>query len=215
MKEKRPAHAGSSSLLPRLKSAEALQDVLEREAPGLVRTLRFYVWRAGIATGPAAQEVALEVLSEVVAEALEHADRFDASRQPRAWLLGIATNLIKRRQVARATSSRREPAMGDLYADAHADAHDGELFDRLAALVSPGPEEAVEANEQAAQLLALVSPEDRRVLQLAILYDLDGEQLAQALGITPVAARVRRHRAMNRLRDAWFSQASSGGGERK
>lgn len=213
MIEKRPAHAGSHSLLPRLASAGALQDVLERQAPELLRTLRLYVWRAGLANGPTLEEVAQEVLSEVVAEALEHADRFDPARQPGAWLLGIAANLIKRRQVARATNARREPAMGDLYADAHADERDGELFDRLAALASPGPEEMIEANEQAAALLALVSAEDRRVLQLAILSDLDGDQLAQALGTTPVAARVRRHRAMNRLRDAWLRQARSKGEE--
>jgi RNA polymerase sigma factor (sigma-70 family) len=213
MMEKRPARAGGNSLLPGLKGIQALQDALEREAPGLLRTLRVYVWRAGIATGPTLEEVAQEVLSEVVAEALEHADRFDAARQPRAWLLGIASNLIKRRQVARAVNSRREPVMGDLYADAHADERDGELFDRLSALVSPGPEEAVEANEQAARLLALVSPGDRRVLQLAILSDLDGEKLARALGTTPVAARVRRHRAMNRLRDAWLRQIRSKGEE--
>ena len=209
MTEKRPARAGSGSLLPRPQGIQTMQAALEREAPGLLRTLRVYVWRAGIATGSTLEEVAQEVLSEVVAEALEHADRFDPSRQPRAWLLGIAANLIKRRQAARATNARREPAMGDLYADAQADEHDGELFDRLAALAGPGPEEAVAANDQAAYLLGLVSPEDRRVLQLAILYDLDGEQLAQALGTTPVAARVRRHRAMNRLRDAWLRQPGS------
>jgi DNA-directed RNA polymerase specialized sigma24 family protein len=52
-------------------------------------------------------------------------------------------------------------------------------------------------------MLALVAPEDQRVLRLAILADFQRETLARELGISPVAARVRLHRALNRLRSAW------------
>jgi len=61
----------------------------------------------------------------------------------------------------------------------------------------------VEANEQASLILALVSPADQHILRLAILLDCERETLARELGITPVAARVRLHRALNRLRVAW------------
>jgi RNA polymerase sigma factor (sigma-70 family) len=44
-------------------------------------------------------------------------------------------------------------------------------------------------------------PDDRNVLELAFLRDLDGEALAKELGIRPGAARVRLHRALLRLRD--------------
>ncbi|MBX3061605.1 MAG: hypothetical protein KF726_01440 [Anaerolineae bacterium] len=48
--------------------------------------------------------------------------------------------------------------------------------------------------------MALVSVEDARLLKLAVLHDLDGDELAQELGITAGAARVRLHRALRRLR---------------
>src|SRR5690349_2492914 len=74
--------------------AEArLKDYLEHENESLLRTLRMYVARASLAEGETQiRRVADEVLGEVTIEALAHADRFDASRAPAAWLLGIAAN---------------------------------------------------------------------------------------------------------------------------
>jgi len=48
--------------------------------------------------------------------------------------------------------------------------------------------------------LVLLSPDDQRVIRLAVLAEVDGEALAAALGITAGAARVRLHRAIKRLR---------------
>jgi DNA-directed RNA polymerase specialized sigma24 family protein len=50
-------------------------------------------------------------------------------------------------------------------------------------------------------------------LRLAVLHDLTGEALAQELGIKPGAARVRLHRALNRLREAWPRRLEDGGEE--
>lgn len=186
-----------------------LHQFIEDEAENLLGTLRLYVQRAKLAKGESVKEVALELLSEVVVEALEHADRFNRSRQPMAWLLGIAANLIKQKQAEIAKRAQREVFVRDLLDTNQNTLSDGELFDRIASLTI-GPPQDLESNEQAAKILALVSEEDQKVLRLSVLRDLNGEELAKELGITPGAARVRLHRALNRLRDAWQKQAEGG-----
>lgn len=169
-----------------------LRQFIEDEAHVLTRTLGFYLRRAGLTVS------ASELLNEVVVEALAHEDRFNPSRQPRAWLLGIAANLIRRKQTELAKLDRREPLARDLYPGD--EPSDDEVFDWLAAFDGAETLEELEADEAVKALLADVSAEDARVLQLAILSGLDGEALARELGTTPGAARVRLHRALNRLR---------------
>jgi RNA polymerase sigma factor (sigma-70 family) len=180
-----------------------LRQFIEMETETLLATLRYYLVRAGLADAQSAALAAVELLNEVVIEALEHADRFRSSGQPMAWLLGIAANLIKRKQAERATRNRREPLVRDLYLDVQDNLSEDELFDWLAALTVAEPALAWESNEAVSAILAHVSKTDQHILRLAVLHDLNGEELAQALGVTPGAARVRLHRALNRLRAAW------------
>jgi RNA polymerase sigma factor (sigma-70 family) len=182
---------------------DLLRQFIAGESEALLGTLRYNVVRAGLANGQEAGLAAVELLSDVVVEALEHAERFRPSGRPMAWLLGIAANLIKRAQTERAIRHRREPLVRDLYPGAPDALGEGEFFDRVASLATGELRGEWEANEAAAAILAHVSESDRRVLRLAILHDLSGEALAQELGITPGAARVRLHRALNRLREAW------------
>jgi RNA polymerase sigma factor (sigma-70 family) len=180
-----------------------LRRFIQEETETLLGTLRYYLVRAGLADAQGAALAAVELLNEVVVEALEHADRFRPSGQPMAWLLGIAANLIKRKQAECATRNRREPLVRDLYPDAQGTLSEDELFDQLAALTVAEPALAWESNEAVSAILAHVSRTDQHILRLAVLHDLNGEELAQELGVTPGAARVRLHRALNRLRAAW------------
>ncbi|NWF70160.1 MAG: sigma-70 family RNA polymerase sigma factor [Chloroflexi bacterium] len=182
-----------------------LRMCIEEQAPTLLRTLRFYLQRAGL---PASSAAAIDLLNAVVEQALTHAAYFDPTRPPLAWLLGIAANLIHRQQVDNAKRQRREPLVRDLYPQLQDLLSDDEVFDLLAAVGDNTPQ-GLEAQEAVNGLLALVSPADQEVLQLAILYELDGEALARALGITPGAARVRLHRALHRLRAAQLKQGES------
>jgi DNA-directed RNA polymerase specialized sigma24 family protein len=127
--------------------------------------------------------------------------------------LGIAANLIKRRQAERATRDRREPLVSDLCSDAQNALSEDELFDRVASLAAENPIADWEANKAASAILAYVSGDDRWVLRLAILHDLSGEALALELGTKPGAARVRLHRALNRLRTAWSERPEDRGDE--
>ena len=182
---------------------DLLRQFIAGESEALLGTLRYYVVRAGLADGRDTALAAVELLNKVVVEALEHADRFKPSGQPMAWLLGIAANLIRRGQAERVIRNRREPLVRDLYSGAQDALSEDELFDRVSSLAAGGPIEDWEANEAASAILAHVSEGDRRVLRLAVLHDLNGKALAQELGIKPGAARVRLHRALNRLREAW------------
>lgn len=182
-----------------------LRRFIETETEPLLGTLRLYVMRAGLAGGQGATLAAVELLSEVTVEAIEHADRFRPSGQPMAWLLGIAANLIKRKQVERAKRNRREPLVRDLVPRGQEALSEDEVFDRLAELSFADPAQDLAANQEVEAILIHVSEDDRRVLRLAVLHDLNGKDLAQALGVTPGAARVRLHRALNRLRAAWLA----------
>ena len=169
----------------------------------LLGILRSYVKRMGLASGEEVPAVAIEVLQEVVLEALDHADRFDQTGQPMAWLLGIAINVIKRNKAEFIKRSQRELSIGDLSLMQEEHLSESELFDQLTADSSAGPDQEIAANEQAELLLSLVSPEDQRILMLAFLQGFEREALAQKLGISPGATRVRLHRALKRLRLAW------------
>ena len=172
----------------------------------LLGILRSYVKRMGLARGEDVPAVAVEVLQEVVLEALDHADRFNPAGQPIAWLLGIAINVIKRKNAELAKRSQRELSMSDLSLMQEEHLSESELFDQLMANSSAGPEQEIAANEQAELLLSLVSPEDQHILMLAFLQGFEREALAQKLGISPGATRVRLHRALKRLRLAWSDQ---------
>ena len=187
------------------KKQQLIAFLAENTAP-LLGTLRSYVQRMGLAGGAEVPAVALEVLQEAVVEALNHADRFDPTGQPMAWMLGISVNVIKRKKVELAKRAQRETSIATFSKQPEESLSEGELFDQVASCTLAGPEQDIEANEQAASLLSLVSAEDQRILRLAFLYDCEREALAEQLGITPVAARVRLHRALSRLRVAWRRQ---------
>jgi RNA polymerase sigma-70 factor (ECF subfamily) len=154
-----------------------------------------------LASGAGIAQLADELFNDMVVEALRSADRLKPDMHPKPWLLGIAANLIKRRQTEMAKRDRREPLMRDLYPDMEDTLSDDELFDLLP-VTTYGSLEDVEADETTQHLLSGLSKSDADLLRLAILHDMSGEALAKALGVSPVAARVRLHRALQRLRAA-------------
>ena len=183
---------------------------LNDEMESLTGILRVYALRAGLAGD---DDAVSELLNGVVVEALAHAARFDPSRPPRAWLLGIAANLVHRRQVEAARLNRREPLANDLF-DARQELLDeDELFERLArgapTLAGLGDLQSnLEDRDGLAVALALLPAPDREVVRLfaggsADGSALNGDALAAALGVSPGAARVRLHRALTRLRRVW------------
>jgi RNA polymerase sigma factor (sigma-70 family) len=185
---------------------QVLRDYLQENSASLLGTLRGYVLRMGLAAGAETQEVVLEIFQESIAEALTSSERYDRQMPLRAWLLGIAVNVMKRRKVMLAKRFRREELLGNLARRYPNHPDENAVLDTLLPPVTTGPAQIVEAHEQAAALLALVSPEDQRILRLAVLEGHQHLSLAQELGTTPGTARVRLHRALSRLRTAWKAQ---------
>jgi len=177
-----------------------LENFIKEESGVLHKILRQYVLRAGLVGSGDINTVAHELLNEVMVEALGHVERLKDDMQPRAWLLGIAANLIKREQTTRAKREQREPLIRDLYVRSEEALSEDELFDLLSTASDYSTDE-LEANDTINSLLSGLTKSDADLLRLAILHDLSGSALASAMGITINAARVRLHRALDRLRE--------------
>jgi RNA polymerase sigma-70 factor (ECF subfamily) len=133
-----------------------------------------------------------DLTASVFVAAIESADMYRPSRgEPRAWLFGIAWNVV---MGERRRSAREWRAVGRL---------------RGRDLVADGDIEAlvrrIDAERSARDLwadLARLPASERVVLELVALDGLSVGETAVALGIGPVAARVRLHRARRAMRSA-------------
>ena len=179
-----------------------LQWFLREHAAQLQTTICGYVAKMGLASGATVEIVAAEVFQDAVLETLAHADHFHPQMQPRAWFLAITANILKRHRASVAKRYRFEVLVGSLASRSELE-HEQDVLDRLMACSAPGPEQIVEANEGVRELLALISPEDAQLLMLALVNGWDALMLGSMMGVSPGTARVRVHRALSRLRQAW------------
>lgn len=181
---------------------QSLHRFLQENNARLTGIICSYVARMGLARGENVRLLAAEVFQDAALELLAHADRLDPERQPHAWFLRIAANILKRKRASFARRYRFEVLVSDLAERAQAD-DEYDVLDRLMAERAPGPEQMLASREHVQELLALVSERDAEILRLALLQDLDAEHIAEILGVKPGAVRVRLHRALRRLRVAW------------
>jgi len=127
---------------------------------------------------------AADALAETFLVAWRRLDDVPAGEAARPWLLAVARRVL-------ANQRRGERRRGGL-----AERLGQELTTQL-----PAPEEGAEAARIRAALAAL-SDDDRELVLLAGWEELTPAQIAVVLGIRPVAARSRLHRARRRLRAA-------------
>ena len=203
--------SGEIPARPILASTESrlrLLECIEQNVESLLGSISLYARRMRLDGEADARGMAVEILQETVVEALDHADSFTATRQPVAWLLGIAVNVIRRKKVEQAKHARREISLVLLAAQQPGPTSEQDVLDRLLSIteIVSDPGQTLESDEEVAVILSLVSPADQEVLRLAVLEDLERETLAQHLGIPAGTARMRPHRALRRLRLAWFKQ---------
>lgn len=100
------------------------------------------------------------------------------------WLFGIARNLSSNSR--RRSRRRLTDPVAELPEHDHAE----------------GPEPALVARDWVAFALRSLPPRERDVIACTEVVGLDVESTARALGMSPVAVRVARHRALKRLRGA-------------
>jgi len=131
-----------------------------------------------------------DLTSEVFLAAIDAAPSYRRGRgAPVAWLFGIARNVVSAER-RRAGRERR----------AHVRFQGRRLLDADDVVRM---QERIDAAARARELhgaLAELPEDERAVLELVALDDLSPSAAADVLGIRPVAARVRLHRARTRLR---------------
>jgi RNA polymerase sigma-70 factor (ECF subfamily) len=152
------------------------------------------VWR--YACRRAGAQVADDVASQTFVVAFDRRRKFrDGVCNARPWLLGIATNLLRRHRRTELSRLR---------------AHAAAPVDR-----APGIEDAVDRASAArlapvaAQALAKLSRRDREILALLAWAELTYEEIAQALDVPVGTVRSRAHRARARIRELLDAAAAT------
>ncbi|MCC6456932.1 MAG: sigma-70 family RNA polymerase sigma factor [Caldilineaceae bacterium] len=177
------------------------------EGARLLRHIRVYLHKAGLGNALPGRDHSLEILHEAVVEALASEERFDPERSPSAWLWGIAVKVVLRHREKLFRRNKHESVTSDLTASDDPNPFgEEELFARLVALHQDGPEQEVLGTMSVDDLLAQLPPADRQIIELNVLHEMNGREVAQKLGISEGNARVRFHRALKKLKAIWLEQ---------
>ncbi|WP_189160232.1 RNA polymerase sigma factor ShbA [Lentzea pudingi] len=154
---------------------QAIERVLHFIRPLVVKYCRARVGRSAVTADSVAQDVCLAVLTALPKYR-------DQGRPFLAFVYGIAVHKV-------------------------ADAHRAAARDRHERSPDVAEMEAVEQramqsefSSQMSRLLHLLPEKQREILVLTVMVGLSAEETAEAVGSTPGAVRVARHRALGRLR---------------
>jgi RNA polymerase sigma-70 factor (ECF subfamily) len=145
-------------------------------------------------------EIAADLTAETFAVVVRDLHRFDPTRgSAGAWVSGIARNQIRtwvRRGVVDARARKRLRMVTPAFAGIDEDAVDASIDEAPARAAVRGA-------------LRLLSDADRDVIRLRVVDRLPYDEVADALGCSAGAARVRSSRALARLRAAVDQEPSS------
>jgi RNA polymerase sigma factor (sigma-70 family) len=123
-------------------------------------------------------DLARDLAAETFTRAYAGRKRFDPKRgEPRAWLFGIANNLLRRHY------------------------RDEERRLQAFARIDVPRDEAAPDEPPVAEALSVLSRDERDVLLLFAWADLSYEQIAEALALPVGTVRSRLNRARTRMRD--------------
>ncbi|MFF1611074.1 RNA polymerase sigma factor [Amycolatopsis sp. NPDC058278] len=148
-----------------------------------------YRYVAGRLGAQAAEDVA----AETFLVAFDRRKTFDADRgEVRAWLFGIATNLVSRH---RRKEARYYRALSRLDPREVAEGHESRVVDSVVAA-------------RVGKALSRLSAGERDVLLLVALGDLGYAEVAEALGISPGTVGSRLNRARKKLNPVLSQEAS-------
>lgn len=143
--------------------------------------------------------LAADLTADAFVAAIEAAAAYRSGRgTPRAWLFGIARNVV-------ASDLRRSKRERD--AQERLQGHELLTADDIERM-----QERIDAAAQSRRLFAAIKrlpTGERAVLELVALDGLSASSAAAALGIRPVTARVRLHRARTTLRRENFDDSSA------
>ena len=150
---------------------------------------RHAAWIAGYASRRVGSAVARDVVADTFRVALERFEAFDPAKGgERAWLFGIASNLIRRHW---RDEERRLRAQA-------------ELVGQRVVAVDPllHVDDVIDARRRYAALVDAVhalAPEDRDLLVLVVWEQMSSREAAELLRIQPGTVRSRMHRIRTEL----------------
>jgi RNA polymerase sigma factor (sigma-70 family) len=133
------------------------------------------------------RDAAVDIAAETFAQAVRSADRLDPARNARAWLFGIASNVIRHHRRAEERRIRAYAAVARQLEVPGRNGHPAESEDLLRARL-------VDA-------LVRLDARDREALLLFAWAELSYEEIAAALEIPLGTVRSRIHRARHALRE--------------
>ncbi|GIH16633.1 RNA polymerase sigma factor [Rugosimonospora africana] len=137
------------------------------------------------------REAAEDVVADTFLAAFRSIDRYDTTRpDARAWLFGIATNVLARH---RRTERARYRALAKSSGSEQVELEFAELVDSHVS--------AVAASRTLAKSLARLAARDRDVLLLVAWAELTYEQVSQTLNIPVGTVRSRLNRARRKMRE--------------
>ena len=144
----------------------------------------------------AARAEAEEVLQEVFLQVWTQADRYEADRSsPRGWILMLARSRALDRIRRRDSARRREEIVGE---DSGGEAIPPVGTERL---------EEIERRRQVDSALHLLSPDQRRCIELAFFEGLTHTQIAERLEAPLGTVKSRILLGMSKLRQALSANA--------
>ncbi|MGH9150396.1 MAG: RNA polymerase sigma factor [Acidimicrobiales bacterium] len=138
------------------------------------------------------EEDARDVVQEAYLRAYKGLKRFRGDAQFSTWLYRITANCAKSHLSRR--SSQRTEALDD----------EAPLVDERAETNPEHQADATLLRGRVDAALLELPPKLRAVVVLRDIYDLPHDAIAEELGITEAAAKVRLHRARRRLREQLF-----------
>ncbi|MDP9367347.1 MAG: sigma-70 family RNA polymerase sigma factor [Chloroflexota bacterium] len=187
-------------------AAAALEVAIESAYADLRWRSQLYVWKAGLArTRDQVTLLGDDILHESLERVLNKPGAYDPTRPVHAWVMGFVANVILERQRAKRNDAAH------VVDEPEVPGGDGDL---LLSRLETVQDVATQRHHQLQEILGLVGPADRQVLELRYLHGLPFRELGTALGITENAARVRHHRALDRLKDACFAAERAGSEDR-
>lgn len=192
-------------------SAQLLRSVIERECLDVCRGIENYVWRLRLAyRREDVAKYAEEVFQEVVVRALSRPEAYNPAYSGHGWLLRIGVNVLY--EHIRRIQRDREHLVPLVDPVNERESKGGVTADQLRQM----HDFAVQQRDGLMELLELVSPQDRLILQYRYVEGLNGHELAAVLGgINENAARVRLHRALQHLSAAYYEAEQAGEGGRE
>lgn len=172
-----------------------LCDFIKENELALIGIIFGYVRRANVWQSNEWHEVAKEIWSATKQTALEKASDLEIRPQLNAWLLRVAGN-----HLLRLRSTHLETITHEESIDARAKnelLNEIEVFDKLQQLIE---------QQEVERLLSPLNDEEKQIILLAKVYELNSEEIGRKLNITPEAVRKRISRSLGKLRKCWLEK---------